>query len=108
MGILNALSVPFIVPYILLHSFFRYFEVSDAYYLFPKCVLYLKDRLFHKEYHKNPSSLSGRKYTPFAEWKFREFNELPHLFARRLAESYPAASMYIGQFPNEKVAIVMR
>ncbi|KAF8590038.1 APG9-domain-containing protein [Ramaria rubella] len=86
MGILNAISVPFIVPYILLHSFFRYFE----------------------EYHKNPSSLSGRKYTPFAEWKFREFNELPHLFARRLAESYPTASMYIGQFPNEKVAIVMR
>lgn len=63
---------------------------------------------FRKEYHKNPSSLSGRKYTPFAEWKFREFNELPHLFARRLAESYPTASMYIGQFPNEKLAIVMR
>src|SRR5882724_1913603 len=61
-----------------------------------------------QEYHKNPSSLSGRKYTPFAEWKFREFNELPHLFARRLAESYSTASMYNGQFPNEKVAIVMR
>lgn len=61
-----------------------------------------------QEYHKNPSSIGGRKYTPFAEWKFREFNELPHHFTRRLDESYPTASMYIGQFPNEKLTIIMR
>lgn len=61
-----------------------------------------------QEYHKNPSSIGGRAYTPFAQWKFREFNELPHLFTRRLDESYPTANIYIAQFPNEKVAIVMR
>jgi autophagy-related protein 9 len=61
-----------------------------------------------QEYHKNPSSIGGRKYTPFAEWKFREFNELPHHFTRRLDESYPVSSMYIGQFPNEKLTIIMR
>lgn len=27
MGIINAIAVPFIVPYLLIHSFFRYFEV---------------------------------------------------------------------------------
>ncbi|TFY58771.1 hypothetical protein EVG20_g8028 [Dentipellis fragilis] len=86
MGILNAIFAPFIVLYLLMYSFFRYFE----------------------EYHKNPSSIGGRAYTPFAQWKFREFNELPHLFTRRLDESYPMANMYIGQFPNEKVAIIMR
>ncbi|KII89178.1 hypothetical protein PLICRDRAFT_53644 [Plicaturopsis crispa FD-325 SS-3] len=86
MGILNAIFAPFIVPYLLMYSFFRYFE----------------------EYHKNPSSIGGRRYTPFAQWKFREFNELPHIFARRLDESYPTASMYIGQFPNEKMALIMR
>ncbi|KIJ35722.1 hypothetical protein M422DRAFT_180387 [Sphaerobolus stellatus SS14] len=86
MGILNAIAVPFIVPYVLLHSFFQYFE----------------------QYRKDPSSLSGRKYTLFAEWKFREFNELPHLFNRRLAESYPVTTIYIGQFPNEKLVIIMR
>ncbi|CAL1705532.1 unnamed protein product [Somion occarium] len=67
MGILNAIFAPFIVLYLLMYSFFRYTE----------------------EYHKNPSNISGRRYTPFAQWKFREFNELPHLFARRLNESYP-------------------
>ncbi|TFK54601.1 APG9-domain-containing protein [Heliocybe sulcata] len=86
MGILNAIFAPFIVLYLLMYSFFRYFE----------------------EYHKNPSTIGGRRYTPFAEWKFREFNELPHIFQRRLDESYPVASMYIGQFPNEKIALVMR
>ncbi|THH31111.1 hypothetical protein EUX98_g3059, partial [Antrodiella citrinella] len=86
MGILNAIFAPFIVLYLIMYSFFRYFE----------------------EYHKNPSNISGRRYTPFAQWKFREFNELPHLFARRLNESYPMASMYIAQFPNEKLAIIVR
>ncbi|KAI0077122.1 APG9-domain-containing protein [Panus rudis PR-1116 ss-1] len=86
MGILNAIFAPFIVLYLLMYSFFRYFE----------------------EYHKNPSNISGRRYTPFAQWKFREFNELPHLFRRRLNESYPMASMYIGQFPNEKLTIIVR
>ncbi|KAG8893111.1 autophagy protein atg9, partial [Tulasnella sp. 417] len=86
MGLVNAVFAPFIVLYLLMYSFFRYFE----------------------EYHKNPSSIGGRQYTPYAEWKFREFNELPHLFRRRLNESYPVASEYIDQFPKEKVALVMR
>ncbi|KAI9459444.1 APG9-domain-containing protein [Lactarius psammicola] len=86
MGILNAIFAPFIVVYLLMYSFFRYFEES----------------------YKNPSAISGRAYTPFAHWKFREFNELPHLFERRLKESYPIANMYMGQFPNEKLAISMK
>jgi len=109
MGILNAIFAPFIVLYLIMYSFFRYFDVrtsvSTLVALIP--VLTLRTRL-PQEYHKNPSSIGGRKYTPFAEWKFREFNELPHHFIRRLDESYPTASMYIGQFPNEKLTIVMR
>ncbi|KAJ3985416.1 putative transmembrane protein [Lentinula detonsa] len=86
MGILNAIFAPFIVLYLLMYSFFRYFE----------------------EYHKDPSTIGGRRYTSYAQWKFREFNELPHLFIRRLDESYPLANVYIGQFPNEKMTIIMR
>ncbi|KAJ7087742.1 autophagy protein Apg9-domain-containing protein [Mycena epipterygia] len=86
MGMLNAVFAPFIVLYLLMYSFFRYFE----------------------EYHKDPSTIGGRRYTSFAQWKFREFNELPHLFARRLDESHPFANMYIGQFPNENLALIMR
>ncbi|KAJ9122760.1 hypothetical protein QFC24_004190 [Naganishia onofrii] len=70
----------------MIESFFRYFE----------------------EYHKNPSAIGSRGYTPFARWKFREFNELPHVFERRLDESYPAAKQYVDQFPKEITAISMR
>ncbi|EPS96850.1 hypothetical protein FOMPIDRAFT_136636 [Fomitopsis schrenkii] len=86
MGILNAIFAPFIVLYLIMYSFFRYFE----------------------EYKNNPSNIGGRRYTPFAQWKFREFNELPHLFKRRLNESYLSATMYIGQFPNEKLTLIVR
>ncbi|QRV99780.1 autophagy protein APG9 [Ceratobasidium sp. AG-Ba] len=85
-GLVNAIFAPLIVAYLVMHSFFRYFE----------------------EYHKNPSSLSTRQYTPFARWTFREYNELPHIFARRLDNSYPAAIEYIDQFPKEHVTIVAR
>lgn len=105
MGCLNAIFAPLIVLYLMMYSFFRYFEVFNP----PSC---LRERttnyIIHQEYHTNPSSIGGRQYTPFAQWKFREFNELPHLFKRRLHESYPAASEYIEQFPNEKVAVIMR
>ncbi|PVF99063.1 APG9-domain-containing protein [Serendipita vermifera] len=86
MGCINALFVPFIIPYLLIYSFFRYFE----------------------ETQKNPSTISSRRYTPFAEWKFREFNELPHLFTRRLDTSYPTANMYLNQYPHRTVSHIAR
>jgi autophagy-related protein 9 len=103
MGILNAIFAPFIVVYLLMYSFFRYFEVLS--FLLSS---FGNSHSEEQESYKNPSSISGRAYTPFAQWKFREFNELPHLFERRLKESYPIANMYMNQFPNEKLAIVMR
>ncbi|KIM30981.1 hypothetical protein M408DRAFT_327891 [Serendipita vermifera MAFF 305830] len=86
MGCLNVLFIPFIIPYLLIYSFFRYFE----------------------EAQKNPATISGRRYTPYAEWKFREFNELPHLFTRRLDTSYPTANMYLNQYPNTAVSHIAR
>lgn len=32
MGILNAIFAPLIVLYVLMYSFFRYFEVGDVFY----------------------------------------------------------------------------
>jgi autophagy-related protein 9 len=52
--------------------------------------------------------MSSRTYTPLAEWQFREFNELPHLFRTRLNMSRPYASHYIGQFPKKKTEMVAR
>lgn len=79
-GILNIFVAPFLVVYYLMHHFFRYFN----------------------EYKKNPSQIGSRQYTPLAEWKFREFNELDHLFQSRINMSYPYASRYIDQFPKDK------
>ncbi|BCS24289.1 autophagy protein ATG9 [Aspergillus puulaauensis] len=83
-GIMNIFIAPFIVVYFMMHHFFRYFN----------------------EYKNSPSQLSSRQYTPLAEWKFREFNELWHLFERRINLSYPFATRYIDQFPKDKTTQV--
>jgi autophagy-related protein 9 len=85
-GIMNIFVAPFIVVYFLMHYFFRYFN----------------------EYQKNPSQIGSRQYTPLAEWKFREFNEVWHLFQRRINMSYPFASRYVDQFPKDKTVQVSR
>ncbi|EMG49137.1 hypothetical protein G210_0175 [Candida maltosa Xu316] len=78
-AIINLILSPFIVIYFVLLYFFRYFN----------------------EYKSNPASILGlRQYTPYAEWKLREFNELPHFFIKRLAMSMGPANTYIDQFPK--------
>ena len=85
-GFMNVVCAPFIILYFVMLYFFRYFN----------------------EYQKNPSQIGTRQYTPFAEWKFREFNELEHLFQRRVNMSYPFASRYIDQFPKDKIIQLSR
>ncbi|KAI1462982.1 APG9-domain-containing protein [Daldinia caldariorum] len=63
---------------------------------------------YYNEFKTNTSSLGARQYTPLARWKFREFNELPHLFEERLNMSYPFAKHYIDQFPKKKTESVAR
>ncbi|GAA6024204.1 hypothetical protein JCM11491_001284 [Sporobolomyces phaffii] len=85
-GLLNALFAPFIVVYLLIYSFFRYFE----------------------EYHKNPSTLSSRQFTPLAIYRFRSFNELDHEFSLRLSTIRPLANLYLSSYPRAKTALVSR
>ncbi|AET41374.1 autophagy protein ATG9 Ecym_8078 [Eremothecium cymbalariae DBVPG len=77
-GFLNIILSPFLVVYFILLYFFRYFN----------------------EYKTSPGSLGSRQYAPVAEWKFREYNELYHLFKKRIGLSYEVANKYINQFPN--------
>ncbi|SZF03737.1 unnamed protein product [Blumeria hordei] len=81
-GVMNACFAPIIVVYLMIVYFLRYFN----------------------EYQKNPAAVGSRQYTPLAVWKFREFNELQHLFDKRLNMSYPFASRYLDQFPKVKMA----
>ena len=62
----------------------------------------------HQEYHKNPSSIGSRQFTPLARWKFREFNELPHHFQQRLAQAHPLADQYINHYPKAKTVLLSR
>lgn len=79
-GIISIVCAPFAVLFVLASYLFKYFT----------------------EYHKDPGQLSTRDFTTFAQWKFREFNELPHLFARRRNMAYPYANLYLAQFPKDK------
>jgi len=64
------------------------------------CMMYFFR--YYTEFTRNPSRLSARSFTPFAEWKIREFNELEHLFQRRLRQAMPFANDYLKQFPKDK------
>lgn len=85
-GFLNIILSPFLVSYFVLLYFFRYFN----------------------EYKTSPGSLGARQYTPMAEWKFREYNELYHLFQKRIGLSTFLADRYIDQFPKEGVNLILR
>lgn len=85
-AILNIILAPFAVFYATLYYFFRHFN----------------------DYKSDPKNLGARQYTPLAEWKFRELNELYHLFRRRISMSYEPAQWYISLFPREKTEIVLR
>jgi autophagy-related protein 9 len=85
-GIMNLFFAPFLATYLILRHFFQNFN----------------------DYQKNPAQIGMREYTPFAQWKFREFNELQHLFRRRINMSYPFADRYISQFPKDKTVQIAR
>lgn len=85
-GFMNLLLAPFVACYLIVVYFLTYYN----------------------EYQKNPSALGARAYTPLAEWKFREFNELEHLFEERLNMSYPFATRYLDQFPKRKTEQVAK
>lgn len=102
MGFINAALAPFIVFYLLIYSFFRYFEVRQA------ALSVALAQTSVQEYHKNPSSIGTRAFTELARWKFREYNELPHVFKQRLNLAHPLSQTYLDQFPKAKTAMLSR
>lgn len=85
-AIVSVMLAPLALFYMALYYFFRYFN----------------------DFYSNPKNLGIRQYTPLAEWKFRELNELYHLFKRRLSMSDEPAKRYISQFPREKTELVIK
>lgn len=63
-GLANLVLMPFLFVFMLVYLVFRYGE----------------------ELHSSPGSMLGaRQWTPMALWRFREFNELNHVFKDRYA-----------------------
>ncbi|EDO15260.1 hypothetical protein Kpol_461p14 [Vanderwaltozyma polyspora DSM 70294] len=85
-GFLNIILSPFLVTYFVLLYFLRYFN----------------------EFKTSPGTIGARQYTPMAEWTFREFNELYHIFQKRLGLSTVIADKYINQFPKESTDLILK
>ena len=86
MGIFGLLFSPFMVFILLATFLFRYGE----------------------EIHRDPRSLSARRFSPYARFQFREFNEYPHQFDRRIATAVEKSDEYVGLFPSEKLSALAR
>ncbi|TDH65271.1 hypothetical protein CCR75_000260 [Bremia lactucae] len=84
-GVLNVVLAPFILLYRVSRFFF----------------LAAQEWQLHHVYY-----FGTRRWSAYAIWQFREYNELPHVFDARLARSYPLADRYLGMFPAGSLAIV--
>lgn len=86
-GFAHAVFLPFLLFFMTLHF----------------SMLNLYDWRSTKQY------LGPREWSSVAKWTFREFNELPHAFDRRLGPSYQASEEYLKLFtPKAAVTSVGR
>lgn len=77
-GLVALALAPFLLCYRLFEFLFRYGEAL----------------------HKRRNVLLARTWTTPALWQFRTYNELPHLFAKRLQSAHGPAQQYLQQFYN--------
>lgn len=63
---------------------------------------------YGQAFYKKPSSVGSRKWTLYAQWKFREFNELPHVFEERMNISEKYGNAYVNQYPSILFDIILK
>lgn len=83
-GVIGIAVCPLIVVYSAIYFFYRNFT----------------------EVKNNEPTVGAKRYTPWAQLQYREYNELPHLFNKRLNMSHVFASRYLNQFPKRKTSEV--
>lgn len=86
LAIINFFLAPFLLVFIVVYYLFRYGE----------------------ELYRKPTSISERQYSTWSHWTLREFNELEHLFEKRLAASHDKAAKYIESFPAPRYTAVAK
>lgn len=65
-----------------------------------QCIFFFSR--YYAEFRNSPAQLVAREFTPLAEWKMRDFNELDHDLQCRLKMAYKSADNYLAQFPKDK------
>jgi len=75
-GIAHTIFMPFLLLFMTLHFFMQ--NVYD--------------------FRSTKQYLGPREWSNVAKWTFRELNELPHVFERRISPSYQAADKYLQLF----------
>lgn len=72
-------------------------------------IVYFVLNVAHEFHQKNTKSpLHTSQWTPMAKWQFREYNELPHVFEKRMALSIPKGMSYLKQFHNPCFVVFAR
>lgn len=85
-GIMNLLLLPFMLVYLVLQFF-----LSNA-----------------QQFHTSRTYLGPRQWSPLALLKFREFNELPHIFRERMNGSVLPANSYLSNFRNYYIETIAK
>eukprot|EP00047_Mylnosiga_fluctuans_P003877 m.231457 g.231457 ORF g.231457 m.231457 type:complete len:662 (+) comp12220_c0_seq1:47-2032(+) len=52
--------------------------------------------------------VSSRHFSPYAQWKLRDFCEVDHYFQKRLARCYTPSKEYVAMFSSEWLTIIAR
>eukprot|EP00007_Cunea_sp_BSH-02190019_P005961 CAMPEP_0174245418 /NCGR_PEP_ID=MMETSP0417-20130205/38852_1 /TAXON_ID=242541 /ORGANISM="Mayorella sp, Strain BSH-02190019" /LENGTH=650 /DNA_ID=CAMNT_0015325195 /DNA_START=146 /DNA_END=2095 /DNA_ORIENTATION=+ len=86
MGAVTLLFSPFVLAYLGVFYLFQYGE----------------------QMRSTPSWLGARTWSPFARWRFREFNEVDYELTRRLNLARKPATRYVNHFGSPLVGVVAR
>ena len=98
----HKLNLTYICNYDSIKRWFVFFGIIHIFYIPFKIVYYIFNYLFHhaediKSQRENKDILQN-DWTLYAKWQFREYNEMEHIFNKRLRASYQYADMYHKQY----------
>jgi len=85
-AVVNFIFMPFILLFMVLYMILQYGE----------------------QFYNNPKLLVNNQWTLKAYWKFRYYNELPHLFYKRLHTAGIATKEYNKQFTSKTTDIIAK
>lgn len=85
MALVNLLFLPVSLTYIFVNFFIEYSEE------------------FHSKNYLGP-----RNWSPYSMWLFREYNELEHVFKKRMNKSIKSADKFISLYPSPVKLIVLK